>query len=815
VNADTVIIAVTRAGTRLAARLAAELRAAAHVPAKFAAEAPDATPYTVALLDEVRTCWGNYRALVLIMASGIAVRAIAPLIARKTIDPAVVVLDESGGFVIPLLGGHQAGANDLARRIAVITGGQAAITTASDTRGLPALDLLGRDSGWRIADDSALTHAMACLVNGDLVGCFVDPALPDARRLMIDHGADCPNLEYVDDPGSLTDPRFAAAILVTHRQIDDLWQALRAKGVRYLPPVLAVGIGCRRGTPVDELHAALHVTLADAGLDPRCIGVIATADIKADEAGLVEIAGRLNVPLHVVSRSEITALDAARFSPSAAVTHFDLPGVAEPCAVIAGGGDLLVPKRAFQRCTVAVALRNHATHQPSNVVTSSPALPAAPPSGVLTLVGIGPGDLSHLTYAAHAALRDADVVAGYRVYIDLIRPLLQSWQEVIVAPAMGDEIGRARQAIAVARSGRRVALISSGDAGIYAMAAPVFEILRDEGWTGDHPVVDVVPGISAFQALAARLGAPIGHDMCIISLSDLLTPWDVIERRLRAAAQADFIVALYNPRSRGRDWQLDAALNIMRTHRPPTTPVAFGRNVSRADERITLTTLAAADPSCADMFTVVLIGNSQSYILGDRMATPRGYARKGQVVLEETVVDRRDAPTPGTQRDYPVTLINPGDLSAVVIGGGAVGERKVRGLLNAGIPVRLVSPTATPHLAAWADAGLIVWNRREYEPGDLAGVWLVFAATDQRDVNAQIARNAAAAGILCNVVDAPEEGSFHVPAVHRSGGITIAVSSGGAAPARAVALRNALAQWLGEGEVEGGTLNVERWNVEH
>ena len=252
-NADTVIIAVTRAGTRLAARLAAELRAAAHVPAKFAAEAPDATPYTAALLDEVRTCWGDYRALVLIMASGIAVRAIAPLIARKTIDPAVVVLDESGRFVIPLLGGHQAGANDLARRIAAITGGQAAITTASDTRGLPALDLLGRDRGWRIADDSALTHAMACLVNGDLVGCFVDPALPDARRLMIDHGADCPNLEYVDDPGSLTDPRFAAAILVTHRQIDDLWQALRAKGVRYLPPVLAVGIGCRRGTPVDEL----------------------------------------------------------------------------------------------------------------------------------------------------------------------------------------------------------------------------------------------------------------------------------------------------------------------------------------------------------------------------------------------------------------------------------------------------------------------------------------------------------------------------------------------------------------------------------
>ncbi len=798
-NADTVIIAVTRAGTRLAACLAVELNATAHVPAKFAAEAPDSTPYTAALLDEVRTCWGNYRALVLIMASGIAVRAIAPLIARKTSDPAVVVLDESGRFVIPLLGGHQAGANDLARRIAAMTGGQAAITTASDTRGLPALDLLGRERGWRIADDSTLTHTMACLVNGDLVGCFVDPALPDAHRSMIEHGMDCPNLAYVDDPESLADPRFAAAILVTHRQIDDLWQMLRAKSVRYLPPVLAVGIGCRRGTAVDELHTALRVTLADAGFDPRCIGLIATADIKADEPGLVGLAGRLDVPLHVVSRAELVALDAARFSPSAAAAHFDLPGVAEPCAVIASGGDLIVPKCAFQRCTIAVALRQDAPHQPSSVVSSPSVLPAATPSGVLTLVGIGSGDLNYLTYAAHAALRNADVVTGYRVYIDLIRPLLQSWQEVIVTLAMGDEIGRARQAIAIARTGRRVALISSGDAGIYAMAAPVFEVLRDEGWTGDHPAVDVVPGISAFQALAARLGAPIGHDMCIISLSDLLTPWEIIERRLRAAAQADFIVALYNPRSRGRDWQLDAALNILRTHRPPTTPVAFGRNITRADEHITLTTLAAADPTCADMFTIVLIGNSQSYILGDRMATPRGYAQKGHAP-EETVDDRRDTPVPATQREYPVTLINPGNRSAVVIGGGAVGERKVCGLLNAGIPVRLVSPTATPHLSAWADAGLIVWDRREYEPGDLAGAWLAFATTDRREVNAQIARDAAAAGILCNVADAPAEGSFHMPAVHRSGGITIAVSSGGAAPARAVALRNAIAQWLGERE---------------
>ncbi len=809
-NQTLVIIAVTRAGARLAQRLATELRAMARVPAKFVdtsaaagtaaepAEAPgQVTPYTTSLLEEVRFWWERSRALVLIMASGIAVRAIAPLIAHKTIDPAVVCLDERGRFVIPLLGGHQAGANDLARQVAALTGGQAAVTTASDAQGLPALDLIGRSEGWRIADDSALTHAMACLVNGDVLGCAIDPDLPDARRSMEDLLASCPHVEFVDDAADLTDPRFAAALLVTHRRIDPLWEALRAKSVRYLPPALVVGIGCRRGVPVDELRAALGVTLADAGFDARCVGALATAEIKAAEPGLIALADALDVPLNVVPMAQLATLDADGFSSSAAMTHFGVPGVAEPCAVIAGGGSLLVQKRTFPRCTIAVALRGAAAPVAPSAASPLPTSAVGQLSrGRLTLVSIGPGDLRHLTAAAREALHDADVVAGYRVYIDLIRPLLQPHQHVIVTPTMGDETGRARQAIELARAGRRVALISSGDIGIYAMAAPVFEALRDDGWTGDDPVVEALPGISAFQALAARLGAPVSHDFCVISLSDLLTPWDVIERRLRAAARADFVVALYNPRSRGRDWQLDAALRILRDHRPPSTPVAFGRNVSRADEHITLTTLAHADPSCADMFTVVLVGNSQSYMLGERMATPRGYAAKTGPETTRAAVEQQSIPV--VPREYPIVLTGAGGLSAVVIGGGAVGERKVRGLLQAGATVRLISPSATPHLAALADEGRITWIRRDYEPGDLAGARLAFAATSRRAVNAHIAQEAASLGVLCNVADAPEEGHFHVPAMYRSGGVTIAVSSGGAAPARAVKLRDALARWLDE-----------------
>jgi cobalt-precorrin 5A hydrolase/precorrin-3B C17-methyltransferase len=213
-------------------------------------------------------------------------------------------------------------------------------------------------------------------------------------------------------------------------------------------------------------------------------------------------------------------------------------------------------------------------------------------NSALSLIGIGPGDLRQLTHLAQDALQTAEVVIGYQVYIEQIRPLLdETRQEAIISP-IGDELERAKQAVALAQAGRRVALISSGDIGIYAMASPVFEVLRQQNWRGDNPEVAVYPGVSAIQATAARLGAPLGHDFCTISLSDLLTPWSVIERRLQAAAWGDFVIAFYSPRSQKRDWQLPAALDILLAHRSPTTPVAIARNVTRPDEQISLTTLA-------------------------------------------------------------------------------------------------------------------------------------------------------------------------------------------------------------------------------
>ena len=243
--------------------------------------------------------------------------------------------------------------------------------------------------------------------------------------------------------------------------------------------------------------------------------------------------------------------------------------------------------------------------------------------GLLSVVGIGPGGRAHRTHAADEALGAANVVIGYGPYLDQCADALAAGQRV-VRGEMGDEAGRAARAVDEARAGARVALVSSGDAGVYGMATLALEAAAALP-EGDRPRIEVVPGVTAALASAAAVGAPLGHDFATISLSDLLTPWNAIEVRLRAAAQADFAIALYNPRSGRRTWQLDAARRILLEHRPAATPVAVVTDATRADEHLQLTTLADLDTTDASMTSCVLIGSSSTLVVGDRMVTPRGY----------------------------------------------------------------------------------------------------------------------------------------------------------------------------------------------
>jgi precorrin-3B C17-methyltransferase len=250
--------------------------------------------------------------------------------------------------------------------------------------------------------------------------------------------------------------------------------------------------------------------------------------------------------------------------------------------------------------------------------------------GKLILVGLGPGDPNLLTPGAGAALRESDVVVGYRGYTEQIAELIRGKQ--LVAMELGQELERAARAVDLAYAGHTVAVVSSGDAGIYGMSGPIFRILTDRDWDGVSPPVETVPGVSALQSAASLLGSPLMQDFCAISLSDLLTPWAAIRRRVSAAAQGDFVIALYNPRSRTRTWQLPEVRDLLLEHRSGSTPVGLVADAYRPTQRVIITDLQhlADRYDDVDMVTTVVIGNSTTYLHRGRMVTPRGYEEKAR-----------------------------------------------------------------------------------------------------------------------------------------------------------------------------------------
>ena len=252
-------------------------------------------------------------------------------------------------------------------------------------------------------------------------------------------------------------------------------------------------------------------------------------------------------------------------------------------------------------------------------------------TGKIHLVGLGPGDAQYLAPAASQALAESDVIVGFRAYIQQIEGLTAG--KDVVSMELGQELERAEAAVDSAYAGNTVAVVSSGDAGIYGMSGPVFRVLTDCGWDGQTPMVETVPGVSAMQAAAAVLGSPLMQDFCAISLSDLLTPWAKIRGRLEAAGQGDFVVALYNPRSQRRQTQLLEAREILLKHRPGDTPVGIVGDAFRPGQRVKITSLQELekDAESVDMVTIVVIGNSTTYLHSGKVITPRGYEEKTRV----------------------------------------------------------------------------------------------------------------------------------------------------------------------------------------
>ncbi|MEP0857968.1 precorrin-3B C(17)-methyltransferase [Trichocoleus sp. DQ-U1] len=583
--------------------------------------------YRGSLKDHLATLWNTHRGFVFCLASGAVVRLIAPLLQDKYRDPAVVVVDENSQFVISLCSGHQGGADRLAQAIALTIGATPVLTGASAGLGLPAVDMLGVPFGWNRGEGD-WTGVSAAVARGERVQVIQEAGSPLWQsHLPQNHPFDFGVPEYpasqseiVESNQEPDDPKSSPAriwISPTRRQFSS---ELEQPKVQWHPRVLWVGIGCERGTSKALIEIAIGQVFEKNHLAQEAIAGIATIDIKADEVGLVELCRDRHLPLRTFPADILRSVSVP--TPSAVVeAEVGTPSVAEAAAIHAasvgaeGIALLKVAKQVFKlegqpgAVTVAIA-------QSEREYTGR--------TGCLLLVGTGPGKLDQMTPAAQTAVSCADAIIGYSLYIDLISPLLRPGQIVEALP-ITQERQRAERAIELANWGLTVAVVSSGDCGIYGMAGLVMEELQVKGWDGKTPGVQVFPGITALQAAASRVGAPLMHDFCAISLSDLLTPWEVIEKRLTAAAQADFVTALYNPRSQTRTQQIAIAQSIFLQYRDRQTPVAIVKSAYREDEEITLITLEKLLDTPIDMLTTVLIGNSSTRTHADWMITPRGY----------------------------------------------------------------------------------------------------------------------------------------------------------------------------------------------
>ncbi len=531
-----------------------------------------------------------------VCAAGILIRAVAPLLSDKRAEPPVVAISEDGASVVPLLGGHR-GANKVARQLAEALNAKAHVTTAGDLKLGVALD--EPPEGWRLSNPEDAKAVSATLLAGG--------------------GATVEGLDWTPDLPEGDDVR----LIGTTAPVEGEDQTLV-----YHPQVLALGVGCARNCQPVELSGLIETTLAEADLAPGAVATVGSIDLKADEPAVIEAARRLGVPLRLLTSTELEFETPRLKNPSDVVfAEVGCHGVAEGAALALAGtdADLIVAKRKTANATCAIA------RAPKPITE-----PKGRKRGRVSLVGIGPGQADWRTPEASKLVAEADELVGYGLYLDLLGPLARHKPKKDFP--LGGEEARCRYALERASEGLDVALICSGDAGIYAMGALVFELLdRPEGAGGVSDAarrveVTSVPGVSALQAAAARAGAPLGHDFCAISLSDLLTPREDILKRIRAAAEGDFVIAFYNPVSKRRRTLLAEARDMLLAHHPADCPVLLASNLGRPEEALRYRRLDELQVDEVDMLTVVLVGSSQSRLAqlgeGPRMYTPRGYAKR-------------------------------------------------------------------------------------------------------------------------------------------------------------------------------------------
>ena len=545
--------------------------------------------------------WSDLDLIIFVGSIGASIRLINSFLTSKDKDPGVIVIDKKGSKIVPILGSHQSNAQSIALQISNLFGGEIIETNNTNDQNFLNIDSFGYQWGWQ---RSGLMENWSNLIIKQskkeeifckqIVGNNLWKNSPSAKMIKQISGK---------EKHSAT---FYVSKFNNHK---NTWH----------PPILWIGIGCERDTPREFIENSLENLLASKNLSPKSIAGFATIDIKKDEKGIQELAKGKNLPIKFFSKEDLSKKNVP--NPSTVVLNeVGTASVAEAASLIAAGKDsiLLQGKKIFKskaltkskKCSVTLAIAESKNQY-------------SPKNGEIHIIGSGPGDISFLTSNAKKALSKCSIWIGYKMYLDLIKPLKRN-DQVLIESKLTEEKARCSKAIKLAEEGIKVALISSGESGFYGMAGLLLELLQKIK-KQDRPYFEVHPGISSVQLAAAIGGAPLMNDFCAISLSDKLTPWKLIEKRIEGALLGDFVIAIFNPQSLDRNWQLKSAIALCLKSRSGDTPVLIARQVGRENQSKRFVNLNSIPFTDIDMLSIIIIGNSKTTLVDEIFLTPRGY----------------------------------------------------------------------------------------------------------------------------------------------------------------------------------------------
>ncbi len=552
----------------------------------------------------IQQYWREIDLFIFIGSINIVVRLISPLLVSKDKDPGVIVMDQKGQKIVPLLGIHQTDAYSISSKLANLFDGDLVITNNSKFEKLINLDYFGRNWGW---NRSGLQDSWTNLVINQSNKREIFVRQSSGNKLwMLSEGAKKVNFlsekdKVIEDDNTL--------FISTKSNHSKTWH----------PPVLWIGIGCEKNTPAKFIQDSLKKLLQKHQLSFYSIAGIASVDIKKNESALIDISNSNNWPIKFFKSNDLLKVDI----PNPSKIVFDEIGtfsVAEAASLLAcgEGGKLLIQKNIFKNNNP-----NGQSLGAATIAIAESKKQFSPFKGEIHIIGSGPGDLSFLTNDSKAALSECVVWIGYEMYLDLLEPLRRD-DQIRINSQLTQEKQRCVEAIGLAEEGIKVALISSGDSGIYGMAGLLLELVQKID-SKFRPLFIIHPGISSLQLAASLAGAPLANDFCAISLSDRLTPWETIERRVHGAMVGDFVVAIFNPQSKERNWQLRKVINICLNFRKKDTPVLIARQVGRAKQNKRLVNLDSIPIDEIDMLTIIIIGNSSTKLVDECLISPRGY----------------------------------------------------------------------------------------------------------------------------------------------------------------------------------------------